>query len=56
MKEYVQLPSAMLGEAAAAKQWIARALEWTSQLPAETKGRAKPGTSPGKAAPKRLAR
>jgi TfoX/Sxy family transcriptional regulator of competence genes len=56
MKEYVQLPSDMLGEAAVAKQWIVRALEWTSKLPAKTKGRAKPGASPAKAARKKPAK
>jgi TfoX/Sxy family transcriptional regulator of competence genes len=37
MKEYVHLPSDMLNEAAAAKEWIARALAWTSTLPAKAK-------------------
>jgi TfoX/Sxy family transcriptional regulator of competence genes len=37
MKEYVQLPSEMLSDAPAAKQWIARALEWTSTLPPKAK-------------------
>lgn len=48
MKEYVQLPSAMLSDLAAAKQWIARALEWTSTLPAKQKGRGKSAPSPAK--------
>jgi TfoX/Sxy family transcriptional regulator of competence genes len=56
MKEYVQLPSDMLNEAAAAKEWIARALEWTSRLPPNTKGRAKPGANPAKAARKKPAK
>jgi TfoX/Sxy family transcriptional regulator of competence genes len=56
MKEYVQLPSDMLSDAAAAKQWIARALEWTSGLPGETKPRAKPGASRAKAARKKPAK
>jgi TfoX/Sxy family transcriptional regulator of competence genes len=50
MKEYVQLPSAMLSEPVAAKQWIARALEWTSTLPAKTKGRTTPAAKRAKAA------
>ena len=55
MKDYVQLPSAMLSEPAAAKQWIARALEWTSTLPAKTKG-AKPAEKPATAVRKKPAR
>jgi TfoX/Sxy family transcriptional regulator of competence genes len=50
MKEYVQLPSAMLAEPAAAKQWIVRALEWTSTLPAKVKSRVKRAGIPAKAA------
>jgi TfoX/Sxy family transcriptional regulator of competence genes len=42
MKEYVQLPSAMLSDPAAAKEWIGRALEWTATLPAKAKSRANP--------------
>ena len=53
MKEYVQLPSEMLSDTGAAKQWIARALQWTSTLPAKTTGRAKPVASPAKAGRKK---
>jgi TfoX/Sxy family transcriptional regulator of competence genes len=49
MKEYVQLPAAMLAEPAA-KQWIARALEWTSTLPPKNKTRPKPAGIPVKPA------
>jgi len=50
MKEYVQMPPALLTEPSAAKQWIARALESTSTLPAKTKGRATPAARTGKVA------
>jgi len=55
MKEYVQLPSTMLSEPAA-KHWIARALEWTSTLPAKTKGRGKPPASRGGASKRKAAK
>ena len=49
MKEYVQLPSAMLNQPSVAKAWIARALEWTATLPAKEKGASKRAGSPAKA-------
>jgi TfoX/Sxy family transcriptional regulator of competence genes len=49
MQEYVQLPSAMLRDPAAATQWIRRALEWTSTLPPKAKRPAKPAAGPAKA-------
>src|SRR5262245_21405521 len=56
MKEYVQLPVAFLTEPSVAKQWIARALEWTSTLPAKAKGRTKPSARPAAAGRKKAAK
>lgn len=56
MKEYVQLPSAMLSDPSAAKQWIGRALEWTSTLPSKAKRRAKPAASRAKTARRKPAK
>ena len=36
MKDYVQLPPAMLTDPSTATTWIARALDWTSTLPAKS--------------------
>jgi TfoX/Sxy family transcriptional regulator of competence genes len=56
MKEYVQLPSAMLSESAIAKQWIARALEWTATLPPKAKHRTEAAAAAARAARKRRAK
>ena len=56
MKEYVQLPPEMLRQPPVAKEWIVRALEWTSTLPPKAKSRARPAASPSAAARKKRAR
>lgn len=56
MREYVQLPSAMLSQPSVAKQWIVRALDWTSTLPPNAKRRATPAAHRTTAARKKPAR